>query len=110
MRLLVLILVPTALSATVITGAAQTTGDRVKGRTFALQVCTPCHVVAPKQVSPKRFANAPAFSDIAKTRGMTETSLHAFLSTPHPSMPNLILSQSEQDDVIAYILSLREKR
>jgi cytochrome c len=89
--------------------AAQITGDRAKGRAFALQVCTPCHRVSPDQLSPQRFATAPGFRAIANTRGMTETSLHAFLSSPHPSMPNLILSQKEQDDVIAYILSLRNR-
>ena len=90
--------------------AAQEIGDRAKGRAFALQACTPCHKVAPDQLSPSRFATAPDFRAIAKTRGMTETSLHAFLSSPHPSMPNLILGQKEQDDVIAYILSLRGQR
>jgi mono/diheme cytochrome c family protein len=88
---------------------AQTDGNRAKGRAFALQTCTPCHRVAPDQLSPPRFATAPDFDAIARTRGMTETSLHAFLSSPHPSMPNLILSQREQDDVIAYILSLRKR-
>lgn len=86
------------------------TGDPEKGRAFALEVCTPCHVVAEKQLSPRRLATAPDFRAIANARGMTETSLHAFLSTPHPSMPNLILSQVEQDDVIAYILSLRRQQ
>jgi cytochrome c len=79
------------------------------GRAFALQVCTPCHVVARHQLSPSRFATAPDFRAIATTRGMTETSLHAFLSSSHPTMPNLILSQSEQDKIIAYILSLRDR-
>jgi cytochrome c2 len=71
---------------------AQMPGDPENGRAFALEVCTPCHVVAENQLSPRRLATAPDFRAIAKTRGMTETSLHAFLSTPHPSMPNLILS------------------
>jgi|SRR5579864_20427 len=88
---------------------AQTSGDPETGRAFALQVCTPCHVVAEDQLSPRRLATAPDFRAIATTRGMTEMSLHAFLSTPHPTMPNLILSQSEQNDVISYMLSLRSQ-
>lgn len=92
------------------TAFAQVPGDAKKGRAFALEVCTPCHVVAENQLSPRRLATAPDFRAIANARGMTETSLHAFLSTPHPSMPNLILSQVEQDDVIAYILSLRRQQ
>ena len=92
------------------TAFAQGSGDPAKGRAFALEVCTPCHVVAQDQLSPRRLATAPEFRAIANARGMTETSLHAFLSTPHPTMPNLILSQREQDDVIAYILSLRRRQ
>jgi hypothetical protein len=40
---------------------------------------------------------------------MTATALHAFLTTSHPKMPNLILTPPETDDVIAYILGLRGK-
>jgi hypothetical protein len=36
----------------------------------------------------------------------TSTSLNAFLSTPHPSMPDYALSRQEIADVSAYILSL----
>ena len=93
------------------TGAfAQTVGDRRAGLAFAREVCTPCHIVAPDQLSPPRFASAPDFHGIANAPGMTELSLHAFLSSPHPSMPNLSLSQKKQDDVIAYILSLRDRK
>ncbi len=88
---------------------AQSGGDPIAGRNFALQACTPCHVVLPDQISPPRFAVAPDFHAIANARGMTAISLHAFLSSPHPSMPNLILSPTEQGDVIAYILTLRDR-
>lgn len=84
-------------------------GDPATGRAFALQACTPCHVVSADQLSPKRFANAPAFQAIANTRAMTGSALRAFLSTSHPTMPNLILSGKEMDDVVAYILSLRDR-
>jgi hypothetical protein len=33
-----------------------------------------------------------------------------FLRTPHRNMPNLVISDSDRDNVIAYILSLRDKR
>ena len=85
-------------------------GSPRKGRDFALQVCTPCHVVSARQISPPRFADAPAFSEIANARGMTATSLAAFLSSPHPSMPNLILSVEERRDVISYIISLQNQK
>jgi hypothetical protein len=34
-------------------------------------------------------------------------SLRAFLQTPHPTMPNLMLTPDETDDVIAYLLTLK---
>jgi mono/diheme cytochrome c family protein len=88
---------------------AQTAGNARSGRRFALEVCTPCHVVTPDQVSPQRFSIGPDFRTIANTAGMTETALHLFLTHPHPRMPNLILSPQEQDDVVAYILTLRDR-
>lgn len=91
------------------TAMAQTVGDAAKGQRFALQTCTPCHLVAPDQLSPPRFALAPSFEAIANTRAMTESALAAFLYTPHPNMPNIMLSRDEAADVIAYILSLKRK-
>lgn len=84
-------------------------GNPASGRAFAQQTCTPCHVVSPSQSSPGRSSRAPSFQAIANAPGMTASSLRAFLATPHPTMPNLILSRQETVDVIAYILSLREK-
>ena len=93
------------------TGAAAQTpyagGDARAGEELALQVCTACHVVAPDQREPRHYQGAPDFVAIANGRAVTATSLAAFLRTPHPSMPNLILSSDEMRDVIAYILSLR---
>jgi cytochrome c len=85
---------------------AQTSGDLAAGRDLATRVCATCHQL-PGRPAPR--GNAPRFAAIANARGVTETSLHVFLSSPHPTMPNLILSQPQQDDVIAYILSLRKQ-
>ena len=40
----------------------------------------------------------------------TAMSLHAFLQTPHPRMPNYILSAGEIDAVSSYILSMKPER
>jgi cytochrome c len=79
------------------------------GAAFAREVCTPCHVVSTDQLSPRRFVIGPDFKDVASTFGMTPTALHVFLTTPHPKMPNLILTPQESADVIAYILTLRDR-
>jgi len=50
---------------------------------------------------------APALAAIAAMPSTTQASLGVFLQTPHASMPSLILSVAERNDLIAYILSLR---
>jgi mono/diheme cytochrome c family protein len=82
-------------------------GDVSAGHALARQACVACHVVEAGEARPRLIAVGPAFPAIANTPGMTATALHAFLTTSHPKMPNFILTPSEMDDVIAYILSLR---
>jgi mono/diheme cytochrome c family protein len=77
------------------------------GHALARRVCVVCHVVDAGP-SPRPSAPGPAFRDIANTPGMTAIALHAFLTTSHRKMPNLILTPVEMNDVIAYILSLRQ--
>jgi mono/diheme cytochrome c family protein len=85
-------------------------GDPVAGLALARQTCAACHLVERGQAAPAAKGTAPAFTAIANTRAMTARALRVFLFTPHPSMPNLILSAQEADDVSAYILSLHTPR
>jgi mono/diheme cytochrome c family protein len=88
-------------------GAGASPGDPRIGRSFALENCRPCHVVAADQGSPIRFANAPDFRTIANWPNTTPFSLFIWLTNPHPTMPTLQLTPEEASNVIAYILSLR---
>jgi len=101
------ILTLSAASAQVV--PAPSAGDPKAGRDFALRNCSGCHVVSARQLTPPPNANAPGFKAVANMRSTTEMSLHAFLSTSHPKMPNFILTPNDQRDVIAYILSLRRR-
>jgi mono/diheme cytochrome c family protein len=88
--------------------SAQEMGDAKKGATVAQSVCAECHAVAKGEArSPN--TKAPTFTNVATTRGMTEMALRVWLQSPHPTMPNLMLGEEEKDDVIAYILSLKQK-
>jgi len=107
--------IPTALSmlltlaAQVCTAQAQEIGDIRKGRVYAERVCADCHAVLPWQaVSPD--VNATTFNSIANAPGMTATALAVWFRTPHPTMPNLVIEGEDMDNVIAYILSLRERK
>lgn len=82
-------------------------GDPRIGRSFALDNCRPCHVVAADQGSPVRFANAPDFRSIANRQQTTPFGLNISLTNPHPTMPTLQLTPEEASNVIAYIMSLR---
>jgi cytochrome c2 len=95
-----------ALAVSLARAQAPTPGDPQAGRNYALQNCTRCHMVWPRQSPPVQIG--PSFQAVADMRSTTEISLHVFLSTPHPKMPNLIVPPKDADDVIAYILSLRK--
>jgi mono/diheme cytochrome c family protein len=92
-----------ALAALVSQASAQVTGDARKGEVLALTVCSQCHAVRPGQLrSPNPMA--PNFTSIATTLGMTDRALRVWLQSSHPTMPNVVLTSDERDDVIAYIL------
>jgi len=90
--------------------AQDTPGNSEAGRVYVSQVCSPCHAVTAEQTAQRRIVIAPDFQAIANTPGITATALRAFLQTPHPKMPNLILTPEQSDDVIAFLLSLRDGR
>ena len=90
--------------------AQEVGGNPEVGRVYAREVCSLCHAVTAEQRSQRTIAIAPDFQTIANTSGMTATALRAFLQTPHPKMPNLILSPEQSADVISFVLSLRDRR
>lgn len=84
--------------------------DAEAGRAFARAICAECHMVEPEQVHTSP-APAPPFEAIARRDTLDAAWLRAFLTGPHPSMPNLalLLDDAEREDVIAHILSLRSE-
>ena len=82
------------------------TGDPSAGAAYAQQVCAKCHAIDRTGTSPE--PTAPPFKDVANTPGMTGTALRVWLSTSHPTMPNIIVEPTDMDHVIAFILSLKE--
>jgi mono/diheme cytochrome c family protein len=81
-------------------------GNAWEGQKLARQVCSTCHSVE-KDESGASPVGAPAFQDIADDPAVTETALLVFFRMPHEGMPDLILTPTESDDAIAYILGLR---
>jgi mono/diheme cytochrome c family protein len=83
-------------------------GDARKGLAYAQQVCSVCHnVLRTDAASPN--SRAPTFKGVANTPGMSITALTVWSRTSHPTMPNLVIEPTDMDDLIAYILSLRDR-
>jgi mono/diheme cytochrome c family protein len=81
--------------------------DIEAGAAYASQVCAACHAVLPnEEFSP--LPQAPTFQSVADTPGMTELALSVWLQSSHPTMPNIILSQDDLRNVVAYIRSLEK--
>ena len=84
-------------------------GSPKAGLAYAERVCAECHEVqAGDSFSPN--PTSPTFQEIADTPGMTARALGVFLTTSHPTMPDIIIEPGDMDNVIAYIMSLRRPR
>lgn len=110
MRMAWIILMAMALAAPA--AQAGELGSATEGLAYARAHCAECHRVetSGEDTLPGDEAEeAPDFSTIANTAGMTARALIVWLQTSHPTMPNLIIPAEERDDVVAYIMSLRQK-
>lgn len=85
-----------------------TRGDAAAGLKLASKECSQCHAIGGR-IQMLQHYNAPSFDDVAAKPQTTEISLRAFLQSSHPTMPNFTLNETERDNVIAYILSLRKQ-
>jgi mono/diheme cytochrome c family protein len=101
------LLVVAALAANAVVARAAEVGSVEKGLAFARVQCAECHLIG-KEKGLSTNLGAPTFAEIANTPGMTAAALRVTLSTPHESMPNLIVKGEAADSLIAYILSLKD--
>lgn len=84
-------------------------GDARKGLSYARKVCAACHNVSGSN-APSPNSKATPFKQFANTPGMSVTALTVWSRTSHPTMPNLIIEPNDMDDLIAYILSLKDRK
>jgi mono/diheme cytochrome c family protein len=83
-------------------------GDPAQGLAYAQKTCSGCHnVLRTGAASPNK--DAPPFNQIANTPGMSITALTVWSRTSHPTMPNLVIPPNDIDNLIAYIMSLRDR-
>lgn len=94
-----------AVGLLTITSFGHAQGSVVEGYDLAVDICAECHAIENgSQISPN--LNAPPFSEIAGKPGINSLSLSVWFRTPHPTMPNFVFSDTETDNLVAYILSL----
>lgn len=85
------------------TGAQAGAGESREGERLARQWCTACHLV--NGGIPATDA-APPFATLAADPTRTESYLRAWISQPHPPMPDFSMTRREVDDLLAYIATL----
>lgn len=71
------------------------------GRRIAERWCASCHLVSAGQT--KGQDGVPSFARIGATRDLDERTLTAFLSNPHPRMPDMALTRPELAALVAWI-------
>jgi len=110
-----LVVAASLLTAPLPVFAQPSAGDPKSGRQIAAVQCSSCHQVLPR-LFPERDDlpgadkdGPPSFQSIADQPSTTGLSLNVFLHSNHGNMPNLIISSTDSDDLIAYILSLKKQ-
>lgn len=93
------------LSAGVAAASPTAAADVAKGAQLARQWCANCHVIGGTTTGTVQ-QGPPSFRAVAQG-GLTGEQLRAFLSRPHAPMPDLSLTRTEIDDLIAYIETFR---
>ena len=86
---------------------AQPYADAAGGGRLAAMWCASCHQVGPL---PGDLASdaVPSFRAVANRASTTALSIRVFLHTPHPAMPDLMLTEEQIDTTGSYILGLRD--
>jgi hypothetical protein len=86
---------------------AQPDNSHSLGRQVAIELCSSCHRVTEGQ--PRPGQNVASFFAIANLPSTTALSLKVFLRSNHKEIPNLIVSESDSNNLIDYILSLKRQ-
>ncbi len=85
--------------------AALDSDSAASGHKLAEAWCTTCHAIEADATGARHAG--PDFIKVANLPSTTELALKVFLRTSHPSMPNIVLTAKQTDDLVNYILSLK---
>lgn len=82
--------------------------DADRGRQISERWCSACHTVS-RTPGTAQADGIPSFPAIAAMPAMSPDRIRAAINPLHSRMPDLSLGKREQDDLVAYITSLRAK-
>src|SRR5262245_30759607 len=80
--------------------------DAVRGQALAERWCANCHVVG-RTATSGRSDGLPTFPALAARNDVTAATLKGAMTAIHSRMPDLQLGARDQEDLVAYVLSLR---
>jgi len=80
--------------------------DVLRGQALAERWCAGCHVVS-RAATTGRSDGLPTFPAIAARKDMTAEKLKVAMTGKHSRMPDFQLGANDQNDLVAYIFSLR---
>ncbi|MGF1621572.1 MAG: c-type cytochrome [Rhodomicrobiaceae bacterium] len=83
--------------------------DTAQGRDLAQKLCVNCHIIEHGGEQDQVTVGVPTFMAIANEGEQTKSKLRSFMRHPHPPMPSVELSEHQLDNIVAYILSLKDR-
>jgi mono/diheme cytochrome c family protein len=92
-------------AAAILASSHVSAADARQGHELSRQWCRACHVV---ELGGKGSDAAPTFHALANDSSRTREGLATWLARPHKPMPNPNLTRIEIDNIVAYILSLKD--
>jgi mono/diheme cytochrome c family protein len=80
--------------------------DALRGQALAEHWCANCHVVN-RAATTGRADGLPTFPTLAARKDVTAATLKGAMTATHSLMPDFQLGARDQEDLVAYIFSLR---
>lgn len=87
-------------------GPVTSAPDPKAGHELAVRLCSNCHLVSAAQT--EAVVDVPTFKEIANAEGQTPGAIVARIVIPKHPMPVIPITQSELNDLAAYIMSLKD--
>lgn len=103
--LMLALAVTLAVLVVMLLGRPAAAQDPEEGHRLARQWCAGCHDISGSTTSDM----APGFRQVANNPEITPERLRAWLTSPHPVMPDFGLSRFEVESLVAYLKSLEDR-